>query len=239
MGTEQVMGPDRPLAEGRWNGQHDLVLIAIVLLALGPRLVLSIVNTGANDPHMEVVSLILETNRLPHFDDCFQCYQPKLFHQITAAAVAAVGLEDPGRQRRLAQLLNFVAALGTVIVLWQMALQLPGGPGVRLLSFALVALNPRFNAITAQATNDSFVIFFGAVTIYSLWRFLEGASRWYCTSAVVSLILMSLAKTQGMVFFALLRLITFWTPSVAVATPGILWALSEPPTVHESSQGNF
>ena len=26
---------------------------------------------------------------------------------------------------------------------------------------------------------------------------------------------------------ALLRLITFWTPSVAVATPGILWTLSE------------
>ncbi len=193
-----------PEASAAWIPADRLALIVILACAILPRLLLSLVNQEANDDHLLVSRMIIETGVLPLAGDCWQCYQPKLFHQIVAFAIQTLGVERLAGQIVLAQLLNFFASVLTLLVLWRMTSFFPVRPAIRLIAFALVALNPRVNGISAQATNDSFVILFGSLVVYALWRYLdEGRSRWL-VGLVLALVLMALSKTQGLVFVAML-----------------------------------
>lgn len=204
-GAHQRMPMPEPKVQvSGWTNRHNAFLIVILLFAVVPRLALTLYNNQANDKHMPVVRLILLNDVSPGPDECWQCYQPKLFHWSAAQLIRAFELSDLDSQTRAAQFLNFVAALGSLTFIWLMILRLTPQPVPRLAVFALIALNPRFNGITAQATNDSFVILFGAATIYFLWLFLEQASWSRLFATTVSLILMSLAKTQGIVFIAMI-----------------------------------
>ena len=49
-------------------------------LALALRLWVGAYNTEANDTHLEVIQIIMNTGELPVVDECWQCYHVKAFH---------------------------------------------------------------------------------------------------------------------------------------------------------------
>jgi hypothetical protein len=146
-----------------------IILATLFVLALGLRLALVLVNREANDDHMAVVARILETGGLPRQEDCWECYQPKLFHLLVALILRAGGLveADADRQVQAAQWLNLLAGTATLIVVWRVLRQAPArSPVLVALAFGLTALNPALVGINAQATNDSLGILFSSLALY-------------------------------------------------------------------------
>jgi len=149
--------------------------IAILILALGLRLCLALVNREANDPHMEVVTWILTHHELPikTSGDCWECFQPKLFHASLAALIQVLKIESADSQIVLAQMVN--ALTGSLMVGYAFFLirQLPiGSPLVKLTAFGLLALNPGLVSINIQATNDTFAITFSFIAVYYAYHLL-------------------------------------------------------------------
>src|SRR5262249_51149586 len=129
-------------------------------------------NRQANDNHLEVANLIVQTHRLPVRADCWECFQPKLYH----VALAGLFLLLPGLpgslQITLGQLVNVVAGSLTLLIVWRFIVWQVAGPAQRLTLFALTAFVPALAGINAQATNDSLAILFGTLALYSAARLL-------------------------------------------------------------------
>jgi hypothetical protein len=188
--------------ETSWRPVHTVSLGLISLTALVTRALLATYNRSANDDHMEVIQMIV-AGRRPLVDDCWQCYQPKLYHETVADLIRLFGLTDQIPQLLVAQFTSCAAGVATLALLFAMARMLPASHAVRLTAFGLIALNPRFTGIAAQATNDAFAILFGTAVIYGFWRYLERGSATDLAVTTLALILASLAKFQGVVFFAM------------------------------------
>jgi hypothetical protein len=71
-----------------WLGRQGGQAAAVAGLGLGLRLALALINRQANDNHLEVATRILATGKLPIKGECFECYQPKLYHLLLAGASA-------------------------------------------------------------------------------------------------------------------------------------------------------
>ncbi|MFH1524320.1 MAG: glycosyltransferase family 39 protein [Chloroflexota bacterium] len=148
----------------------------IFLLAVMLRLGLTLVNRQANDNHVEVINLILQTHKLPITQDCGECFQPKVFHFTAAMVIKGLGLSDANQSTigLIAQLVNFVAGLITLVIVWIFLRNLPvKNERLKLLAFALAGLNPAVIGINAQATNDTFAILFSTLALYHTFLFLQ------------------------------------------------------------------
>lgn len=133
------------------------------------RTALVAINREANDPHWDVARRILQTNSLPTMRDCWECFQPKLYHYVFAETLKAFGLGTipPYRQNLVGELINFFAGVITLAVVWWLIERLPGpGQNLKLLAFTLAALNPPLIGINSQATNDTFAILFSTLALY-------------------------------------------------------------------------
>lgn len=184
--------------------RDTVVFSAVLLLAVALRFALALCNREANDDHMEVVSLILQTGHYPTVTDCWECHQPKLFHAAVAWLVDVFGLVSTRSRILVAQLLNATSGAFTVLLLWWAARRLDVDRGTQLATFSLVALNPRLIAINAQATNDSFVILFGTLAVIGFLRLLEDRSPRAALVTAVGLILASVSKGQGLGLFVVM-----------------------------------
>ncbi len=172
---------------------YTVLFLALFLISLGLRLGLTLVNREANDDHMEVVRLILQTNRLPMKDDCWECFQPKLFHFTVATVLRSTGLAGAGLnpQTLAAQLINFLAGAITLGIAWIFIRMLPvGSELLRLAAFALTALNPKLIGISSQATNDAFVILFSTLALFFTFVFFQ---KWKVGHFLLSLLFSALA----------------------------------------------
>jgi hypothetical protein len=133
-------------------------------------------NRESNDDHFTVIQLILNTNRLPEKADCWECYQPKLFHSVSAEFIRMAGLANANQSSMIlaVELLNFTAGLITLLVIGFFLLRLPGKNGLlKVLAFGLVALNPGLIGINSQATNDTFAILFSTLALFCMYAFLQ------------------------------------------------------------------
>lgn len=149
----------------------------VLIISAALMLSLAIVNDGsANDNHLEVSYLILAKEKSPEHTDCWQCYHPKLYHQTVAKLWTTFEITSKENRIILAQLLNAFAGIFTLLICLIFILGQPFNRLIQLLSFSMVALNPRFIAIHSQATNDAFLILFGTLTICALHLFLEKKS---------------------------------------------------------------
>lgn len=154
---------------------NHIIYLILFLLSISLRLALSLVNREANDDHMQVVNLILQTGKLPQEYDCWECFQPKLFHFTVAMVLQGSGLADADLSIKIlvAQLINFLAGVITLAVVWKFIIEIPViNEKLRLVSFALVALNPKLIGISSQATNDAFAILFSTFALYFTYVFL-------------------------------------------------------------------
>lgn len=177
-----------------------LLLFFIFTVSVSLRLVLAIVNNGsANDDHLEVSRLIFENDKIPEPQDCRQCYHPKLYHFVVAKLWDFLELNKVKSKIRLAQLINAIAGILTIFICWLFIREQSYRKQIKLLCFSMIALNPRFIAINAQATNDSLVILFGTIALYSLYKLLSKPTIKYFMLLLISIILAGLTKGNSLI----------------------------------------
>ena len=197
---------------------RTIVLLFVFLTAGVLRFLLSVVNREANDNHYEVVKLILEGRRGLTMADCHECFHPKLFYYICAVVVRTLGLTTESSRIVVGQLLNSVAGLITLGLVFLSLNASQFQPRWQFWTFALIALNPRFIAINGQLSNDSFAILFTTAAIFFTLRLLRAPSLWLSVAA--QLMLTCALMTKG----------TTWVVAIAMLIVFLVRALLEEST---------
>lgn len=182
------------------TSSFKIFLYLIFTMAVSFRIVLATVNKGyANDDHLKVSKLISETGKIPGPYDCWECNQQKLYHFTVAKLWSFLNLNTDKARFILAQLLNAIAGIFTVIICWLFIRKQPFRDSSKLLCFSLVALNPGLIVINAEASNDSFVILFGSIVIYSVYRLTIKPTVKYFLILITSSVLAGITKTNSLV----------------------------------------
>jgi hypothetical protein len=156
--------------------KYNILILVIFFLSVGLRLGMVSFNRQSNDDHMQVISLIIKSGTLPYKSDCWECFQPKLFHYTAAEILQITGADrlSPGNMILAVELINFLAGLFTVATVEALIRRTPiKSEMLKLLGFGLVALNPGLIGINSQATNDTFVILFSVLAIFCTMLFLQ------------------------------------------------------------------
>jgi hypothetical protein len=176
------------------------IMIAIFVIAMGLRLSLALVNREANDDHTEVVSLILKNGVLPIQNDCWECFQPKLFHGTVALVAKLLSLQDMNALIVAGQLINVSASIFMLWYLWKIILQMDFvDEWAKVLGFGVIALNPALVAINIQSTNDTFVITFSVIASYYAYLFIVKKSYRNFILCTILSVMSILSKTNGMI----------------------------------------
>ena len=165
------------------------------------RLYLSLVNAEANDDHLSVIRIIADQHRLPKLLDAWEGFQPKLYHVTVAILWNLSPFQSWTVRIRIAQLVACAAGIATLLVVRRALDRQRVSPPVRVLVFALVALNPTLIGLNAQATNDSFVILFAVFALDRGAEFFRTGTRSSFVAMSASVILASLSKGNGLVMF--------------------------------------
>ncbi len=203
--------------------RNRVAFITLFIFALCLRLVLCFLNREANDNHAQVVEWIIDKQSLPNKEDCWECFQPKLYYLINAAIVVAFHIKGHYNIVLAMQMLNFVFSFFILLFLWKFINRQTISFGIKLIAFALVAFNPCLTGINAQATNDTLIILAGILTIYYADRFFKEKKFSLAIPLTLWVILASLVKGSGIVLFAALSLIFFVRILQTIATERILY----------------
>lgn len=166
------------------------------------RVILALVNSEANDDHLDVVRVMADESRIPAKTEISEAFQPKLYHATVAALWKILPTQSPAIRIRIGQMVSCAAGIATLfLALRFFTSESSLSPKVGLLSFSLLALNPRLIGINAQATNDSFVILFGSMAVYFGYRFFQThrtrAFIWMTAGTIAA----ALSKGNGLVVF--------------------------------------
>jgi hypothetical protein len=156
--------------------RYKILALIIFFLSVALRLGMVSFNRESNDDHMQVISLIIKSGILPDKSNCWECYQPKLFHYTAAKFLQITGADKLSQNNMIlaVELINFLAGLITVAVVEALLRRTPiKSETLKLLGFGLIALNPGLIGINSQATNDTFVILFSTLALYCTELFLQ------------------------------------------------------------------
>jgi hypothetical protein len=157
--------------------KYKTLFLIILLLSIGLRIGLVSVNREANDPHDEVIQYIIEKGTLPDKDECWECFQPKLFHYTAAQILRLPCLTNNRTADSLAlqvEIINLVAGILALLVIGLFIARLTiQSEMIKLLTFGLIALNPKFIGINAQYTNDTFAILFSTLALFFAMSYLQ------------------------------------------------------------------
>jgi hypothetical protein len=182
--------------------KYQFIWMAIFAVALALRFGLALVNREANDDHLEAVRLILKTGQLPVMGACRECFHPKLYYITAAALLQGFDLQEVEAQTILLQILNLYAGALTLAVVYRFIKNDPSEhEPVKLLAFALIALNPKLIAIHSQVSNDTFVILFSTLTLFWTERFLKKPARGTFALLVLFCLLTVATKATGWIIF--------------------------------------
>ncbi|MGD0876816.1 MAG: glycosyltransferase family 39 protein [Anaerolineales bacterium] len=197
----------------------NILFIIVAFLSISLRVGLVWVNRQSNDNHMQVVQLMLASTRLPQKPDCWECFQPKLFHFTVTKVVQVLGLTGLSINglSLVAEIINLLAGLVTLAVAWVFIVHLPvKNTWLKLLAFGLVALNPVLIGINSQATNDTFAILFSTLAIYCTYVFLQRKRIGPFLLAILFTALGIASKTNA------------WVTAITIVITLFIQALSKP-----------
>ena len=166
------------------------------------RVYLSLVNAEANDDHLRVVTIIAEEHRMPRLREAWEGFQPKLYHTVVAVLWKVSPWESWPQRVRIAQFASCAAGILTLLVLRRSLAQMSLTPATRLTTLALVSFNPALIGLSAQATNDAFVILFGTVALACALRVFRDGSAWSFTAMTAAAALATISKGNGLVVVA-------------------------------------
>lgn len=192
------------------SGDRDKSLtVAIFLFAMLLRFLLAAINEEAFDGHIPVIDIIMREKRIPITEDCWECFQPKLYH-LSVAIILKILPHIVNRfyswpfQVHMAQFLNCIAGGITLYFAYLFLAKLPFMSKSRTISFSIIALNPKLIGINAMATNDSFVILFSTICLYYIFDFFSRVSINSLLYMAASAILAALSKGNGLVLFPII-----------------------------------
>ena len=206
-----------PAIERRTASPELLILIVGITL----RLALGWYNHDANDPHLPVILSIAEENRIPRWNEMWEAYQPKAYYVVVALVLKIVRSYGDSTAVHAAQAVSTMASIGTLFVVSSFLKRIDISPRVRALTLALIATSPGLIGIGAQATNDSFVILFGSLSLLAGFRYLNSPSWSRLGGFGAATILAGISKGNGLVMLAVSALI--FAVSFIKPPPGI-WA---------------
>jgi len=186
------------------------------------RLYLAIVNREANDDHLSVIRIIAFQHHLPRLREAWEGFQPKLYHVTTAILWNISPWQSPTARVLIAQLVACAAGIATLFIVRNALIRHAVSPPIRLLAFALVALNPALIGLNAQATNDSFVIMFSTLALNRAYEFFRSGARRDFTLMSASVVLAALSKGNALVVFLAITL----TFVHAIARPNAIGGLT-------------
>jgi hypothetical protein len=179
----------------RFSDAGTVVLLLGVLL----RLALALLNAESNDDHVSVVRIIAEQDRLPAYGELAQSYHPKLYH-VTAAVIWELGPWSSDRSLVVAaQLVSCAAGVLTLLLVRKMLREWELSEQTQFFALGFVALNPKLIGLSAQATNDSFVILFVTLTLITGGAFLKQRTLRSSLPLALSLLGAIYSKGSGLV----------------------------------------
>lgn len=179
----------------------------IFLLSVALRITLAWINPVANDNHMEVVQIILQTGSLPTKNDCWECFQPKLYHATIAGFFRILSITSPDQQVLFANMLNALFGTLTLGVIGGALIRSNYSPLFSLLAFSYISFNPKLIAINAQATNDTLLIFFSSMALYFFNNYQTQNKKLYFFLATLFVVLSASAKSNGVIIFLAILLV--------------------------------
>jgi hypothetical protein len=211
----------------------DALPLACLLLGVGLRFALALVNRQANDDHIDVVRRLLRGDPQPDVRMCWECFQPKFFHQLCAGLAEMLDLTTREEITVGVQVLNVLIGMGVLFAGYDLIYRVTSDRLVRSLATSWLALNAPLIGINAQATNDTLIILAGTVVIVSLHRWILSGAR-HGAPLLIALLVAALAphiKGNGLVVAGLaLGAITMVTLStsprhrvVRAATIGVVF----------------
>lgn len=197
------------------SAKYTTIFLLLLALALSLRLGMALVNLEANDDHMQVVRMILETRQFPVMGECRECFHPKLFYMSVVSLLQIFQVIDVKQQIVFAQLLNFLASSITLFIIARFIQEYPSGnEPLKLSVFALVALNPKFIAVNSQASNDTFAILFTTLALFFAYRFFKKPDLRTFGILVLFILLAVSTKVTGWIAFVAIFLgflLNLWT----------------------------
>lgn len=178
----------------------------VLAVGIALRAYLAAVNAEANDDHLSVVTVIADEHRIPRLREAWEGFQPKLYHTVVAVLWQVSPWDAWPLRVRIAQFVSCAAGVVTVLVVRRALAQAPLTPVTRLATLALVSLNPALIGLSAQATNDSFVILFGTVALaWAVTAFRADQSRRFAIMTAAAA-LATISKGNGLIVVAAIAL---------------------------------
>ncbi len=171
------------------------------------RVILSLLNGDANDDHISVIRALAFEDHQSASRDHWESFQPKLYHSTVAAILQIANFLEPmissipAIHVRVGNLLACAAGIVTLWIVLKWLQQVDISRKSRLLTFSILALNPKLIAINSQTTNDSFVIMFGTIAIYFGYMFFRFRFPVHFVYLLAASILAGLSKGNGIVVF--------------------------------------
>ncbi len=187
--------------------RNRILILSIFILSLSLRFILSLLNYEANDPHVEVVEWIINHHSLPDKDDCWECFQPKLYYIINAGIIQMLGIDNRMDRILCMQMFNFVLSFFILFYLWKFIARQHFSEKIKIAAFALLAFNPCLTGINVQATNDTPEILAGILTIYFADRFFNEKKLRMGFLLCASVIIACLVKGSGLILIVSLAII--------------------------------
>lgn len=193
--------------------KYQILILFIFSVSVILRAGLVRYNRWSNDDHVPVVEYILQKGKLPEKPDCWECYQPKFFYS-TAVKILELpwigdALLDLGLARALGRI-NFIAGLITLVVVGLFVTRLPFQNEIyKILSFGLIALNPKLIGINSQATNDTFAILFSTLALYCAYLYLKNPNRGKFLLLIMFVVMAISSKTNTLVTFIAITMALF------------------------------
>ncbi|MFN8416521.1 MAG: glycosyltransferase family 39 protein [Cytophagaceae bacterium] len=169
----------------------------LFILGLSLRLFLAFYNRSANDDHVGVISIILKEGRVPERNECWSCYQPKLFYIINAVIDKVLAIESQDNWILIAQLLNVFVVAFALYCIGNFIHNKVQNQKLKYAIWALVIFNPCFTGISIQGTNDTFVISFGILAYYFYDQYVQKLTQRYFYYTLLFVLLAIWSKASG------------------------------------------
>lgn len=173
-----------------------------LVLGSGLRVLFAALNRAANDDHLPVIHAIAFEHRFPGTREYWESFQPKLYHTTVALLWRLLPARAPLLQIQAAQMVSCLAGILTILALAAFLRRLPISDRARTGAVLFWSLNPTLIGISAQATNDAFVILFGTLAIIGGYRFLQTHDLRHYVGLVAATLGGVLAKGNGLVLLA-------------------------------------
>jgi hypothetical protein len=187
-------------------GKRKLILIAFIICLI-PRVILTAINTDANDDHITPIMLWMEWDAYPEKGDCWECFQPPFYYGIIKSIAEISGAVSQQSVQKIFQWVNFIPSVGCLLLIF--LLQFKSNLPFRWnLSLALFwGLNPKLIAISVQATNDIVIITLGMLFTWLLLMWVENKKTVLFLLILLTVFIAGIIKGNGLVLFIILGLV--------------------------------